>query len=1027
MKILLPWELLILLSLKCHLAERITRHGPMFTQEPSDGIFPLSGDDNKIFINCRAKGNPKPHYRWKFNGRDLNIDMDSNYSLVEGNLLINTPQAMKHGGTYQCIATNALGTILSREAKVEFAYLQNSSSKARSPVSVREGQAVVLLCGPPPHSGEIRYSWIYNGRPSILVRDNRRFVSQRTGNLYIAKVEASDVGNYTCVVKNMMSNATVYSSPTPVVLRRDAVMGEYEPKIEVQFEETLHVAKGSSVRLECFALGNPVPAISWRRADGSPFPGKIKINHSNGVLEIPYFRPEDAGLYECVAENSRGRSVAKGQLIFKDVEQLRWVHTLRDAYMAMEADLHWECRASSKPQPVYTWLKNGQALVSQDRISIEGGKLTVSRVNLDDSGMYQCLAQNEQGAIYASAELKVVASPPDFSKSPLKKSTLVQRGGEVVMECRPHASPRATFSWRKAGELLKDGERWTVLDDGTLRITNVSERDAGRYTCVARNPFGTASSSGTLLVKEPTKITVPPLSMDATVGESIVLPCEVSRDATVKPTFKWFFSGKLVDFSRHDHFEMIGGGSSGDLMVRNIQLKHSGKYVCMVHTAVDSVSAAADLLVRGPPGAPEGVMVGEVTDRTAQLSWGPGSDNHSPITLYIVQARTAFSIGWQAVRTVPDSVPGQMTSVTVVGLNPWLEYEFRVAAVNGVGAGQPSAASVPVRTRPAAPEVAPAGVSGGGGDRGELVIQWEPVPEEQQNGDGFGYLVAFRPLGSPSWAQSMVPSVDASRYVFRNDSIPPLSRFEVKVGVYNSRGEGPFSPVAIIYSAEEEPSVAPTNVWARSLSATEVQVFWESIPTTLSKARIRGYEVLWWEEGSPEGDARKEQVAVSPALIAGLRGSTLYSVSVRAHNSGGVGPAAAPVRVTTKKPPPSQPPGNIEWNLTNSKIFLNWEHVKAMDNESEVTGYKVVYRQNWRRRTSVVETNRTSVELQAPSGEDLLVLIKASSDGGDGSYSNPIHIPKMSSLNSRGYFSSDASKMVHGHVVVFFMLTWLLL
>lgn len=44
---------------------------------------------------------------------------------------------------------------------------------------------------------------------------------------------------------------TVMSSPSGLA----AVMGEYEPKIEVQFEETLHVAKGSSVRLECFALG----------------------------------------------------------------------------------------------------------------------------------------------------------------------------------------------------------------------------------------------------------------------------------------------------------------------------------------------------------------------------------------------------------------------------------------------------------------------------------------------------------------------------------------------------------------------------------------------------------------------------------------------------------------------------------------------------------------------------------------------------------------------------------------------------
>jgi len=34
-------------------------------------------------------------------------------------------------------------------------------------------------------------------------------------------------------------------------------------------------------------------------------------------------------------------------------------------------------------------------------------------------------------------------------------------------------------------------------------------------------------------------------------------------------------------------------------MIRNIQLKHSGKYVCMVKTDVDSVASAADLIVRG--------------------------------------------------------------------------------------------------------------------------------------------------------------------------------------------------------------------------------------------------------------------------------------------------------------------------------------------------------------------------------------------------------------------------------------------
>uniref|UniRef100_A0AAY4DC77 Contactin-2 n=1 Tax=Denticeps clupeoides TaxID=299321 RepID=A0AAY4DC77_9TELE len=982
LSILVMYLHVLLLTFMFPHSEKNTQHGPVFTQEPSDSIFPLSSDDNKVFINCKAKGNPPPNYRWKFNGREVGINADASYSLVEGNLLISNPQATQHDGVYQCIAANPFGTVVSREARVEFAYLRSFSSKPRSAVSVREGQAVVLLCGPPPHSGGTTYSWIFNGRPGFLVRDNRRFVSQRTGNLYIAKVEPSDVGNYTCVV----SSKLLFILPLPSTLA--AVMGEYEPKIEVQFPETVHVAKGSSVKLECFALGNPVPSISWRRTDGSPFPGKIKINQSNGVLEIPYFRPEDAGLYECVAENSRGKNIARGRLLFNSMPNKHY------AYMAIDSNLQWECRAHGKPKPSYKWLKNGEPFVPGDRVRVDEGRLAISNITLLDSGMYQCAALNQHGVIYASAELKVVASPPDFSKSPVKKSTLIQRGGEAVIECRPHASPRASYSWRKGGDFLKNTKRRTILEDGTLRITNVSKSDGGRYTCIARNPFGTASSTGTLVVKEPTKITVPPLSMDATVGESIVLPCEVFRDATLEPTFKWFFNGKLIDFSRQEHFEMI----AGDLMIRNVQLKHLGKYVCMVHTLVDSVSAAADLVVRGSPCAPEGIVVGELTSTSAQISWLPGSDNHSPISSYIIQARTPFSIGWQAVKTVPDYVPGQMLHATAVELNPWVDYEFRVVAINGVGVGEPSMPFQQMRTRAAAPEVAPSSVNGGGGNRGELVIVWEPVPEELQNGAGFGYIVAFRRTGTATWKKAVVASAEASKYTFKNESVPPLSLFEAKIGVYNNVGEGPFSDVVTVYSAEEEPSSAPSKVWAHALSASEIQLYWEPVPWKDSSGKILGYEVR--EEGeAAEDESGRLRVTDTVVTISGLKGSTPYLVSVSACNSAGNGPFSTPVNVTTKKPPPSQPPGNIEWNLTNSKIFLNWEHVKAMDNESDVTGYKVrlpTECQYWRTVTFKPGLKVEGI-LTVTSG--FLIVLRVPIHFQQHS-SGPIRIPKMSSRSS---------------------------
>ncbi|XP_044610765.2 contactin-3 isoform X2 [Equus asinus] len=963
--------------------------------------------------------------RWQLNGSDIDLSMEYRYKLNGGNLVVLNPNRNWDTGSYQCFATNSLGTIVSREAKLQFAYLENFKTKMRSTVSVREGQGVVLLCGPPPHSGELSYAWIFNEYPSFVEEDSRRFISQETGHLYIAKVEPSDVGNYTCVVTSTVTNARVLGSPTPLVLRSDGVMGEYEPKIEVQFPETLPAAKGSTVKLECFALGNPIPQINWRRSDGLPFSSKIKSRKFNGVLEIPNFQQEDAGSYECLAENSRGKNVARGRLTY--YAKPHWVQLIKDVEIAVEDNLYWECRASGKPKPSYRWLKNGEALVLEERIQIENGALTISNLNVTDSGMFQCIAENKHGLVYSSAELKVVAAAPDFSKTPMKKLIQVQVGSVVSLDCKPRASPRALSSWKKGDAIVQENERISFLKGGGLKIANVTKADVGTYTCIAENQFGKANGTTYLVVTEPTRITLAPSNMDVSVGESVILPCQVQHDPLLDIMFTWYFNGALTDFKKDgSHFEKVGGSSSGDLMIRNIQLKHSGKYVCMVQTGVDSVSSAADLIVRGSPGPPENVKVDEITDTTAQLSWKEGTDNHSPVISYSVQARTPFSVGWQTATTVPEVIDGKTHTATVVELNPWVEYEFRVVASNKIGGGEPSLPSEKIRTEEAVPEVPPSEVSGGGGSRSELVITWDPVPEELQNGEGFGYVVAFRPLGVTNWIQTVVTSPDTPRYVFRNESIMPFSLYEVKVGVYNNKGEGPFSPVTTVFSAEEEPTVAPSQVSANSLSSSEIEVSWNAVPWKLSNGHLLGYEVRYWNNGGEEELSSKVKVAgnETSARLRGLKSNLAYYTAVRAYNSAGTGPFSDTVNATTKKTPPSQPPGNVVWNATDTKVLLNWEQVKAMENESEVTGYKVFYRTSSQSNVQVLNTNKTSAELLLPIKEDYIIEVKATTDGGDGTSSEQIRIPRITNMDARG--STSAISNVHSMssyipIVLFFI------
>ena len=53
----------------------------------------------------------------------------------------------------------------------------------------------------------------------------------------------------------------------------------------------------------------------------------------------------------------------------------------------------------------------------------------------------------------------LIASAPTFALNQLKKTIIVTKGQEVVMECKPQGSPKPTISWKKGDKAIRENKR----------------------------------------------------------------------------------------------------------------------------------------------------------------------------------------------------------------------------------------------------------------------------------------------------------------------------------------------------------------------------------------------------------------------------------------------------------------------------------------------------------------------------------------------------------------------------------------
>ncbi|XP_029869403.1 neuronal cell adhesion molecule isoform X35 [Aquila chrysaetos chrysaetos] len=898
---------------------------PTITQQsPKDYIV---DPRENIVIQCEAKGKPPPSFSWTRNGTHFDIDKDAQVTMKpnSGTLVINIMNGGKaeaYEGVYQCTARNERGAAISNNIVIRPSRSPLWTKEKLEPNQVREGDSLVLHCRPPVGLPPPIIFWMDNAFQRLP--QSERVSQGLNGDLYFSNVQPEDTRedyicyarfNHTQTIQQKQPISVKVFSTKPVTERQPILLtptGSTSTKVEL---------RGNVLLLECIAAGLPTPVIRWIKEGGELPANRTFFENFKKTLKIIDVSEADSGNYKCIARNILGSAHHVISVTVKAAPY--WITAPRNLVLSPGEDGTLICRANGNPKPNISWLANGVpiAIAPEDPSrKVDGDTIIFSHVQERSSAVYQCNASNEYGYLLANAFVNVLAEPPRIL-TPANKLYQVIADSPALLDCAYFGSPKPEIEWFKGvkGSILR-GDEYVFHDNGTLEIPVAQKDSTGTYTCVARNELGKIQNEVRLEVKDPTMIIKQPEYKVIQRYGQVSFECIIKHDFTLLPTVIWL---KDNDELPDDERFLVG---KDNLTIMNVTDKDDGTYTCIVNTTLDSVSASAVLTVVARPNPPFDLELTGQLERSVELSWIPGDENNSPITNFVIEYEDGLHE--PGVWHYQTEVPGTQTTVQLK-LSPYVNYSFRVIAVNEIGRSQPSEPSEQYLTKSANPDENPSNVQGIGSEPDNLVITWESLKGFQSNGPGLQYKVSWRQKDvDDEWTSVIVANV--SKYIV--SGTPTFVPYEIKVQALNDLGYAPEPSEVIGHSGEDLPMVAPGNVQVHVINSTLAKVHWDPVPLKTVRGHLQGYKVYYWKVQSLSRRSRRHvekkiltfRGNKTFGMLPGLEPYSSYKLNVRVVNGKGEGPASPDKVFKTPEGVPSSPSFLKITNPTLDSLTLEW-------------------------------------------------------------------------------------------------------
>ncbi|XP_017378769.2 neural cell adhesion molecule 1 isoform X18 [Cebus imitator] len=668
------------------------------------------------------------------------------------------------------------------------------------------GESKFFLCQVAGDAKDKDISWFSPNGEKLTPNQQRISVvwnddSSSTLTIYNANID--DAGIYKCVVTGedgSESEATVNVKIFQKLMFKNAPTPQ-------EFRE------GEDAVIVCDVVSSLPPTIIWKHKGRDVILKKDVrfIVLSNNYLQIRGIKKTDEGTYRC-----EGRILARGEINFKDIQVIVNVpptiqarQNIVNATANLGQSVTLVCDAEGFPEPTMSWTKDGEQIEHEEDnekyiFSDDSSQLTIRKVDKNDEAEYVCIAENKAGEQDATIHLKVFAKP---KITYVENQTAMELEEQVTLTCEASGDPIPSITWRTSTRNISSEEK--TLDGhmvvrsharvSSLTLKSIQYTDAGEYICTASNTIGQDSQSMYLEVQYAPKLQGP-VAVYTWEGNQVNITCEVF--AYPSATISWFRDGQLLPSSNYSNIKIYNTPSASYLEVTPDSENDFGNYNCTAVNRIGQESLEFILVQADTPSSPSIDQV-EPYSSTAQVQFDePEATGGVPILKYKAEWRAVGEEVWHS--KWYDAKEASMEGiVTIVGLKPETTYAVRLAALNGKGLGEISAASEfktqPVR-EPSAPKL-----EGQMGEDGNS-IKVNLIKQDDGGSPIRHYLVKYRALSSEWKPEIRLPS--GSDHVMLK-SLEWNAEYEVYVVAENQQGKS--KAAHFVFRTSAQPTAIPAN------------------------------------------------------------------------------------------------------------------------------------------------------------------------------------------------------------------------